>query len=80
MIKGRFQDNFEYLQWFRKLFDANFDGREYDAVAARGGQSFGASAGGAPAGGAARSRQPVAAAAARPAAGRPAAKVAGTSK
>ena len=78
MIKGRFQDNFEYLQWFRKLFDANFDGREYDAVAARGGQSFGAPAGGAPA--AARSRQPVAAAATRPAAGRPAAKVAGTSK
>lgn len=35
LIKGRFQDNFEFLQWFKKFFDANYDGREYDAVAAR---------------------------------------------
>lgn len=35
LIKGRFQDNFEFLQWFKKFFDANYDGRDYDAVAAR---------------------------------------------
>ncbi|XP_043480151.1 microtubule-associated protein RP/EB family member 1 isoform X3 [Leptopilina heterotoma] len=36
LIKGRFQDNFEFLQWFKKFFDANYDGREYDALGARG--------------------------------------------
>lgn len=35
LIKGRFQDNFEFLQWFKKFFDANYDGRDYDAHAAR---------------------------------------------
>lgn len=35
LIKGRFQDNFEFLQWFKKFFDANYDGREYDPVEAR---------------------------------------------
>merc|ERR1712223_226535 len=37
LIKGRFQDNFEFLQWFKKFFDANYQGTDYDAVAARGG-------------------------------------------
>lgn len=35
LIKGRFQDNFEYLQWFKKFFDANYDGRDYDPLEAR---------------------------------------------
>lgn len=35
LIKGRFQDNFEFLQWFKKFFDANYDGQEYDPVEAR---------------------------------------------
>jgi microtubule-associated protein, RP/EB family len=35
LIKGRFQDNFEFLQWFKKFFDANYDGREYDPLEAR---------------------------------------------
>ena len=38
LVKGRFQDNFEFLQWFKKFFDANYDGHEYDPVAARDGQ------------------------------------------
>lgn len=37
LIKGRFQDNFEFLQWFKKFFDANNQGQDYDPVAARGG-------------------------------------------
>lgn len=41
MIKGRFQDNFEFLQWFKKFFDANYDGREYDGIEARGGINIG---------------------------------------
>ena len=38
LVKGRFQDNFEFLQWFKKFFDANYDGHEYDPVYARDGQ------------------------------------------
>ncbi|KAH8372933.1 hypothetical protein KR009_008355 [Drosophila setifemur] len=41
LIKGRFQDNFEFLQWFKKFFDANYDGREYNPVAQRGGLKLG---------------------------------------
>ena len=37
LSKGRFQDNFEFLQWFKKFFDANYDGTHYDAFAERGG-------------------------------------------
>ena len=39
LVKGRFQDNFEFVQWFKKFFDANYDGHEYDPVGAREGQS-----------------------------------------
>ena len=37
LVKGRFQDNFEFVQWFKTFFDANFDDHEYDPLAARGG-------------------------------------------
>merc|ERR1719383_1280470 len=43
LIKGRFQDNFEFIQWFKKFFDANYDGRDYDAIGARGGEEVGSS-------------------------------------
>lgn len=45
LIKGRFQDNFEFLQWFKKFFDANYDGRDYDAAVAREGLPMGMGAG-----------------------------------
>ena len=41
LVKGRFQDNFEFVQWFKKFFDANFDGAEYDAFELRGGIPLG---------------------------------------
>ena len=41
LIKGRFQDNFEFLQWFKKFFDANYDGSPYDGFAERGGMPLG---------------------------------------
>ena len=41
LVKGRFQDNFEFIQWFKKFFDANFDGAEYDALSMRGGVDMG---------------------------------------
>lgn len=46
LVKGRFQDNFEFLQWFKKFFDANYNGQDYDALGARGGDPMGM--GGAP--------------------------------
>lgn len=44
LIKGRFQDNFEFLQWFKKFFDANYDGRDYDPLEARCGIPLGSGA------------------------------------
>lgn len=41
LIKGRFQDNFEFLQWFKKFFNANYSGQQYSALAARGGEKLG---------------------------------------
>ncbi|SPP73038.1 blast:Microtubule-associated protein RP/EB family member 1 [Drosophila guanche] len=41
LIKGRFQDNFEFLQWFKKFFDANYDGKDYDASVVREGAPMG---------------------------------------
>lgn len=41
LVKGRFQDNFEFVQWFKKFFDANYKGDEYNALEARGGVPLG---------------------------------------
>ena len=51
MLYTRFQDNFEFIQWFKKFFDANYDGSPYDALSARGHVELGsgASSGGPPA-------------------------------
>lgn len=36
LCKGRFQDNFEFAQWFKKFYDANFNGDDgYDPSARR---------------------------------------------
>ena len=42
LVKGRFQDNFEFIQWFKKFFDANYSGAPYDPVGHRGGLDLGA--------------------------------------
>ena len=34
-MRGRFQDNFEFVQWFKRFFDANHQGYEYDTVKAK---------------------------------------------
>ena len=41
LVKGRFQDNFEFVQWFKKFFDANYQGCEYDPIGMRDGQPLG---------------------------------------
>ncbi|XP_017797333.1 PREDICTED: microtubule-associated protein RP/EB family member 1 isoform X1 [Habropoda laboriosa] len=49
LVKGRFQDNFEFLQWFKKFFDANYSRMEpYDALAMRGGEAMGSGGNNAP--------------------------------
>lgn len=35
LVKGRFQDNYEFLSWFKKFFEANDDNRPYNASEAR---------------------------------------------
>lgn len=39
------QDNFEFVQWFKKFFDANYNGEPYDAVEARAGAPMGGAGG-----------------------------------
>lgn len=36
LVKCRLQDNLEFLQWFKRYWDANFPGHPYDAAARRG--------------------------------------------
>ena len=63
LVKGRFQDNFEFLQWFKRFFDANYQGQDYDAMGARGGaEASTASSSGAGGRVPARSRMPMASA------------------
>jgi RP/EB family microtubule-associated protein len=71
LIKGRFQDNFEFLQWFKKFFDANYSGADYDAMTARGGEQMGSGGLSAPRGAGHNAKRlpssvPAAAAATRP--------------
>jgi katanin p60 ATPase-containing subunit A1 len=38
LILGKQKENLEFAQWFKRLFDAYFNGNEYDAYAMRGGK------------------------------------------
>lgn len=70
LVKSRFQDNFEFLQWFKKFFDANYDGHEYNALEMRGNIPLGSLAGG-PSGGAKSSLASTTHHSTRPTSGRP---------
>jgi len=35
LIKGKYQDNLEFLQWFKRYFDLNYNGKPYDSTARR---------------------------------------------
>ncbi|KAL0487226.1 hypothetical protein AKO1_001117 [Acrasis kona] len=39
LIKGKYQDNLEFLQWIKRYFDLHWQGGEYDAVARRSGST-----------------------------------------
>merc|ERR1719264_799966 len=76
LVKGRFQDNFEFIQWFKKFFDANYGGQD-DALAMRGGEQVGSSSKPKPGGGRpAMSSMPKRSPAGAPRAGAPPARAA----
>merc|ERR1719278_600308 len=50
LVKGRFQDNFEFMQWYNKFFMANYDGAPYNAFEIRGCVPLGAGGSKAPMG------------------------------
>lgn len=67
LVKGRFQDNFEFLQWFKKFFDANYRGNtDYDALGARLGEPMGNGGANAPKGHSLMAKKPAIAAVAQP--------------
>lgn len=35
LIRGKYQDNLEFMQWFKRFFELNYNGNEYDARARR---------------------------------------------
>jgi len=35
LVKCRFQDNLEFLQWMKKYWDTYYSGEEYDAISRR---------------------------------------------
>jgi len=42
LVKGKYMENFEFVQWFKKFFDANYSGEmDYDPIEARGGIEVG---------------------------------------
>ncbi|KAL7076415.1 hypothetical protein ACQ4LE_004707 [Meloidogyne hapla] len=41
LMTAKFQDNFEFLQWFKKFFNVNYDGHEYDPIVARNNEPLG---------------------------------------
>lgn len=72
LVKGRFQDNFEFVQWFKKFFDANFQPDvNYHALEVREGEPLG----GGNAGGRSASRPAVGAAHSGNGSGAPAPRV-----
>lgn len=40
LIKAKYQDNLEFLQWMKRYFDINYNGEPYDAVGRRKGQDL----------------------------------------
>jgi len=84
LVKGKYMENFEFVQWFKKFFDANYNGEmDYDPIEARGGVEVGEKPKGmaaAAARPAAAPRAPLKAAASASSARRPQATVAPQSK
>lgn len=40
LVKAKYQDNLEFMQWLKRYFDLNYNGEPYDAVGRRKGQEL----------------------------------------
>lgn len=40
LVKAKYQDNLEFMQWLKRYFDLNYNGEPYDAVGRRKGQDL----------------------------------------
>lgn len=40
LIKAKYQDNLEFLQWLKRLFEIKYNGQPYDALGRRKGQDL----------------------------------------
>ena len=40
LVKAKYQDNLEFLQWMKRYFDLNYNGEPYDALERRKGQNL----------------------------------------
>ncbi len=40
LVKAKYQDNLEFMQWFKRYFDINYNGEPYEAAAKRKGVEF----------------------------------------
>ena len=40
LVKAKYQDNLEFMQWLKRYFDINYNGEPYDAVGRRKGADF----------------------------------------
>lgn len=40
LVKAKYQDNLEFLQWMKRFYEINFNGEPYDALAKRKGQDL----------------------------------------
>ena len=58
LVKAKYQDNLEFLQWLKRYFDLNFSGAEYDAAGRRKGQDLFYILGGGKVGGQAKGAPP----------------------
>jgi len=81
LVKGKYMENFEFVQWFKKFFDANYAGEtDYDPIEARGGVEVGVKPKGLAAASKPTSRAPLKSAPSAAAARRPQAAVAPSAK
>ncbi|CAI2376185.1 unnamed protein product [Moneuplotes crassus] len=40
LVKAKYQDNLEFMQWLKRYFDLNYNGEPYDAISRRKGQDL----------------------------------------
>lgn len=84
LVRGKYQDNLEFMQWFKKFYELNASGQPYDAIAQRekgkGGALYTSKFGGSGGSGSAPSPTPAGATAAAAARRKPSASTVGATR